>query len=59
MWWSVAIGVGSVVLGLALARIWALVPSGTIVLIAAASFAVVAIAKRGVVLRLRTGVAEP
>lgn len=59
MWWSAAIGVGSVVLGLALARIWALVPSGTIVLIAAASFAVVAIAKRGVALRLRTGVAEP
>jgi hypothetical protein len=44
MWWSVAIGVGSVVLGLALARIWGLVPSGTIVLIAAACFAVVAIA---------------
>ena len=55
MWWSVAIGVGSVVVGLALSRIWGLAPGGTIVLIAAACFAVVALARRGVALRLRTG----
>lgn len=58
MWWSVAVGVGSVVLGLALSRIWGLVPSGTIVLIAAACFALVAVAKRGVALRLRPGGSE-
>jgi zinc transport system permease protein len=59
MRWSVAIGVASVVLGLALSRIWGLAPGGTIVLIAAACFAVVAIAKRGVALRLRTAGPEP
>jgi len=55
MWWSVAIGVGSVVAGLALSRIWGLASSGTIVLIAAACFALVALAKRGAAFRLRTG----
>jgi zinc transport system permease protein len=51
--WSVAIGVVSVVVGLAAARIWGLAPGGTIVLIAAATFAVIAIVKRGAVPRLR------
>ncbi|HEY7755206.1 MAG TPA: metal ABC transporter permease [Actinomycetota bacterium] len=51
--WSVAIGVVSVVVGLAAARIWGLAPGGTIVLIAAAIFAVIAIVKRGAVPRLR------
>lgn len=52
-WASVATGVASVVLGLAASRIWGLAPSGTIVLIAAACFAVVALVKRGAVPRLR------
>jgi ABC-type Mn2+/Zn2+ transport system permease subunit len=55
MWWSVAIGVGSVVAGLAASRIWGLAPAGTIVLITAACFAVVATVRRGVGYRLRTG----
>jgi zinc transport system permease protein len=46
LWWSVAIGVASVVAGLAASRIWGLAPGGTIVLISAAIFAVVAIVKR-------------
>ena len=46
MWWSVAIGVASVVAGLAASRIWGLAPGGTIVLISAAIFAVVALVKR-------------
>jgi zinc transport system permease protein len=44
--WAVAIGVGSAVLGLAAARIWDLAPGGTIVLVAAGTFAVVAVARR-------------
>jgi zinc transport system permease protein len=44
--WAIAIGVGSAVLGLAAARIWDLAPGGTIVLVSAATFAVVAIARR-------------
>lgn len=51
--WSVAIGVVSVVAGLAAARIWGLAPSGMIVLIAAGIFAVLALAKRGTAPRLR------
>ena len=47
MWWSVGIGVASVVAGLAAARLWGLVSSGTIVLIAAGCFAVVALVRRG------------
>jgi zinc transport system permease protein len=46
MWWSVAIGAGSVVAGLAASRIWGLAPGGAIVLVSAACFAVVAVAKR-------------
>jgi zinc transport system permease protein len=44
--WAVAVGVGSVTVGLASARFWNLAPSGAIVLVAAALFAVVSIAKR-------------
>jgi zinc transport system permease protein len=51
--WSVALGVVSVVAGLAAARIWGLSSSGMIVLIAAGMFGVVALAKRGAVPRLR------
>jgi zinc transport system permease protein len=46
MWWSVGIGVTSVVAGLAAARIWGLAPGGTIVLFAAACFAIVALIRR-------------
>jgi zinc transport system permease protein len=48
MRWAVAIGVGAVVGGLALARIWNLAPSGTIVLLTAAVFVVVAVSTRRV-----------
>jgi zinc transport system permease protein len=41
--WSVSVGVGAVVAGLAAARIWGLAPGGTIVLVAAAAYAVVAV----------------
>ncbi len=51
--WSVAIGVVSVVAGLAGARIWGLAPSGMIVLVAAGIFGVLALVKRGAALRLR------
>ena len=44
--WAVAVGVGSVTAGLASARFWNLAPSGAIVLVAAAVFAIVSIAKR-------------
>lgn len=53
LWWSAAIGVGSVVTGLAASRVWGLQPGGTIVLIAAGAFALIALAKRGVGARLR------
>ncbi|HYZ12916.1 MAG TPA: metal ABC transporter permease [Actinomycetota bacterium] len=53
LWSSVVIGVAAVVLGLAASRIWGLAPSGTIVLLASASFAVIALVKRGRVPRLR------
>ena len=46
LWWSVAIGVASVVAGLAASRMWGLAPGGTIVLISAAAFVVVAVVKR-------------
>jgi zinc transport system permease protein len=44
--WAVAVGVGSVVVGLSSARFWNLAPSGAIVLVAAAVFGVVSILKR-------------
>jgi len=57
--WSVAIGVVSVITGLAAARIWGLAPSGIIVLVAAGIFAVVALTKRSTVPRLRTEGSRP
>jgi len=53
LWWSVVIGVASVVAGLAASRIWGLAPSGTIVLFSAAIFSVVAVAKRTTVPKLQ------
>jgi zinc transport system permease protein len=50
--WSIAISVGSVILGLAASRLWGLAPGGTIVLIAAGVFAVIATARRGTPPRL-------
>jgi zinc transport system permease protein len=47
LWWSVAIGAASVIAGLSASRIWGLAPGGSIVLVSAACFAVVAVAKRG------------
>jgi len=58
MWWSVGIGVASVVVGLAFSRIWGLAPGGTIVLLAAACFALVTAVRRGAAFRLRSGGAE-
>jgi zinc transport system permease protein len=48
MRWAVAIGVASVVAGLAASRIWDLAPGGTIVLLAAGVFMVVALVTRRV-----------
>jgi zinc transport system permease protein len=45
--WSVGIGAGSVIAGLAASRIWGLAPGGAIVLVTSACFAVVAVSKRG------------
>ena len=45
--WSAVIGVASVIIGLAAARIWGLAPGGTIVLTCAATYAVLALALRG------------
>ena len=56
--WSVALGVVSVVAGLAAARIWGLSASGMIVLVGAGLFGVVALVKRGAAPRLRPGSAE-
>ncbi|HEX6329752.1 MAG TPA: metal ABC transporter permease [Actinomycetota bacterium] len=50
--WAVAIGVFAAVAGLAAARVWDLAPGGTIVLVAAAVFAVVGAVRRGVTARL-------
>jgi zinc transport system permease protein len=44
--WAVAVGVGSVTVGLACSRFWNLAPSGAIVLVTAAVFAVVSIVRR-------------
>lgn len=52
LWASVAVGVSSATVGLAASRIWGLAPGGTIVLFAAALFAVVALVRRGVGARL-------
>ncbi len=53
--WSVVIGMASVIVGLAAARVWALAPGGTIVLVCAAFFAVVAVVKRGSTTVVTTG----
>jgi zinc transport system permease protein len=50
--WAIAIGVGSVIVGLAASRFWGLAPGGTIVLLTAAVFGVVAVWKRGTTPRL-------
>src|SRR6266508_3800970 len=44
MLWAMSIGVGSVIVGLVASRLWDLASGGTIVLVAAATFAVVAVA---------------
>ena len=59
MRWAIAISVASVVAGLAASRIWGLAPGGTIVLITAGVFALVAVVKRGVTPRLPLPVDEP
>jgi zinc transport system permease protein len=43
LWVSAVVGVASVVIGLAAARIWGLAPGGTIVLVAAAAFGVTSV----------------
>jgi zinc transport system permease protein len=53
LWWSVAIGVASVVAGLAASRIWGLAPGGTIVLISGAIFVAVALVRRARVPKLQ------
>ena len=44
--WSVCVGIGSVILGLAASRLWDLAPSGAIVLVAALTFAISSVVKR-------------
>ena len=44
--WSVCVGIGSVILGLAASRSWDLAPSGAIVLVAALTFAISSVVKR-------------
>ena len=51
--WSVGIGMGSVVVGLSVSRIWNLAPSGVIVLAAALFFGIVSIGKRAAPRTLR------
>jgi zinc transport system permease protein len=53
MRWAIGISVASVVAGLAASRIWGLAPGGTIVLLSAAVFGVIALTKRGVTPRLQ------
>jgi zinc transport system permease protein len=53
LWWSVGIGVASVIAGLAASRIWGLAPGGTIVLISAAAFALIALVRRTAVPKLQ------
>jgi zinc transport system permease protein len=53
MWWSVGIGVASVVAGLASSRFWGLATGGAIVLNSAVVFVVVALLKRAAVPKLQ------
>lgn len=55
MRWSVAIGVGSAVFGLAISRMADLAPGGTIVLVAAACFALTTLLRRGRLPRFGAG----
>jgi zinc transport system permease protein len=50
--WAVGIGVGSVIVGLAAARIVGLAPGATIVLVAALVFALLAVLRRGLAARM-------
>jgi zinc transport system permease protein len=59
MRWAVTISVASVIAGLAVSRIWGPAPGGTIVLITAGVFALVAIVKRGVAPGLTLPADEP
>jgi zinc transport system permease protein len=43
---AVAVGVGSVIVGLALSRVWGIAPGGSIVLVAASTFLLVALIRR-------------
>jgi zinc transport system permease protein len=52
--WSTVIGVASVVIGLVAARVWGLLPGGTIVLVCAGIFAMLALIRRGGTAVLRT-----
>jgi zinc transport system permease protein len=56
--WAVAVGVGAVVAGLAVSRIWGLAPGGTIVLVAAVIFLAVAAIRRSVPGGIATEVPE-
>jgi zinc transport system permease protein len=47
MGWAMAVGVGSVVVGLVASRLWNLASGGTIVLVAAATFAIVTVIAGG------------
>jgi zinc transport system permease protein len=55
---SVAIGVGASIVGLALSRVWGLASGGSMVLVAAAVFVVVAVAASGFASALGAGAAE-
>jgi zinc transport system permease protein len=56
---AVAVGVGSVVVGLAASRIWGLAPGGTIVLVSGATFMVVAMVRHAVPGGILTEAREP
>jgi zinc transport system permease protein len=53
MWWSVAVGVVSVIAGLAASRLWGFAAGGAIVLVAAGIFAVTALVRRSALPRLQ------
>jgi zinc transport system permease protein len=57
--WAVVVGVGSVIGGLAASRIWGLAPGGAVVLIAAATFLLVAVVGRALPGSIRLEGAEP
>ena len=59
VWWSVAVGVASVVVGLVASRVFGLAAAATIVLVAAATFAVVTLFQRGTAPRLAVRETRP